>query len=513
MLFAFSFAATCAAADDQEVFYQCFAQQKMDGYRSGPQFCRCVSDLAITRLNPDDYETARTDYSFLGRLGAQAIAKLQQEQPLTPYEGRSSRIFDDCRACKGKNTERCLPELRQARLWSDFQALATNLRYGYFELAQRSNSYRRFFTDMTLIASSACKGTGTIQFPTDYWTEELNEHYVTVDESPKIRMDRRTREPFLSYVEEWGLTMFTDSTIDFFESMMQGEFSVRPYGEVLWLIQLRQSLVDLLGNGCAPGTPFYETYRNMIAYELENAPHIPAGRPEGVLMAEAGIDPARLESTIKQRNTAVARERAAAREAGPLFCNWGSVQHPLSDESKGRYHSRDLSDGYRLDLGDQTLHFGLYPIPKRSPTTDGTENGFRGLGLVEGTACVVRVQMVNPSPNGMAFNLLGHAFGSDLYAPCNDVPELAKPLPGLVKLETGPSASASLGFYLREAPWARQSSASCAQDGVIVAERARLPTSTTERLRAFEREVLSQATSTYDRSHIAPEGFWKRVQR
>ncbi|MEL7025020.1 MAG: hypothetical protein AAGL69_14895 [Pseudomonadota bacterium] len=506
LIVSFSAGTNTAAADDQEIFYQCFAQQKVDGYTS-PEFCRCVSDLSINRLNPEDYSLAVADYRHINQLQRNLTSSQQSGTPLSDYEDKAGRIISDCIPCQQSGSLDCVAELDQGRLWSDYQAIAANLRNGHFDRIRTGRSYSRFFADTSIIATNFCKP--IIEYPMEFWTETENSDGIVISSTTPIRIDSRLEENYGRHVAVWADEAVSNSFEDFCQSLQRREISFRPINEALWMIQLRQGLANYLGAGCATGDTFHDTYKNMILFELGEAPRIPANRGKPVGMAIDGIDKGRLERAMAAITQRQKERQAALTQTGPLNCHWESNWDGPSTISG------DPAGTYKTEIHGETLFFALYPRADLAAQGPGVVAAYQGLGVIDGTQCIVTVSLGPVLKGTGRFTLFGHSNQSTMGL-CEDTNVFRTKMRGSERFTASglngvaaSSESNSFEFKIDKVPWISQSEGQCDRDATIRIQPHDMPRHALDAVKEFETSVLRVDSS--NATKLPPDGFWRSI--
>lgn len=498
------FTLASAAEGDQTIFYNCMAKSDANGVDIDARFCQCANDRAKEVLNTEDFARAVRDYEYLQTLANNASGS----EPYS-YERYAGLIFDDCRRCKEGGYVDCLPPDGEGGFVSDYEAMAVNFEDAQFDLIERTTRFEEFAVDLINIYGAAC--TEYVRNPIEIWIETINQDGEIVQSTDRLRLDRRYHEKYADYAKRSSARAIARHEADVARSRRVGRLPTEAFGEVFARVDRRSRLAALLGTSCAPGSRLDRAYRNLLSYEISDPVVQPNAAPRR--MTYGVRDAARLEALTAKFRAAREATMASNRSKLPLRCTWssdevnGSVLPPVKAGEFVAYNERheEYAGAYRVKLGDESVVFGLYPMSKRAKP--GALVGLFGLGVIEGTGCVLTVNV-----NGQVGYQGSLGFHLSTKSPSNITACRATTLlrrtsaKFFVKFE---QPGDPLRVYPTSAPWTTNGAGACAEE-VKTLEPAPLPLEVRDILAAYDQEHMAAQRPSHQDLR-APVGFWDSV--
>jgi len=499
--------ATASAADDgQTIFYDCMANSQANGVALDARFCQCANDRAKDVLNEEDLTRAARDYSYLQTLSDNASGS----EPYS-YERYAGLIFADCIRCKQGGYVDCLPPDGDGGLVTDYEAMAVNFEDAQFDLIERTTQFEEFAVDLINVYGAAC--TDDVRNPIEIWIETINQDGNVVQSTDRLRLDSRYQAKYENYAEQSSARAIGRNEADVTRGRQIGRLPTGAITEVFARVDRRSRLAALLGSSCAPGSRLDRAYRNLLSFELGDPVVRPAGAPRR--MTPGVRDSARLEALTAKLKSEREATLANNRSSLPLTCSWspdevnGSVLPPVKAGEFVPYGERheEYAGAYRVELGDESVVFGLYARSKRA--NPGVQVGLFGLGVIEATGCVLTVTMNT---------LVGYQ--GQLTLDAARKPQSNIDACRATTLFRRTSAAFFVTFeqpgdplrvYPTSAPWTTMGSGACTEE-VKVLEPTPLSRQVGDILATFDQQYM--APQSRSRSDLrAPVGFWDSVSQ
>jgi len=258
-----------AQNDKDAIFYECYGRTlAVDPSRNENEirdFCQCQNDMALKRMTPSDWEKYSKDY----------LAFLNLDNDLSQYNQNSyeqsiALINNDCIICKEKKYKGCLRNAENEMNPEIVKGIASNFRYGHFNMIKRNIDYANFFIDLISVYSDQCGHTitsGMRFFTTDKYGNELKDKPQTIVEDKYV-------EAYKRYLEQSVFHFGTSVTEDIFHSLSEGKMPSFGTEQTIAKIGSEAVLRNYVGNECGVNTALGRIYDNLYLFETNQTPII-----------------------------------------------------------------------------------------------------------------------------------------------------------------------------------------------------------------------------------------------
>lgn len=380
-----------AAQDENGIFYECYARSLAGKFESSRQHCQCQNDMALKKMSPADWDRYSKDYDAFRELMSSA-SKFKPNS----YGKVLALINDSCIACKNrnKNYKGCLRSDPDALSPEKAVALATNLRYGQFDLVARDAAYSQVFLDVVSTYSDHCRA--KITKGTRYWSEDQDGQ----QQGKETIVDHRYTQAFESHGSRSTMNFVADA-VGGLDAVLQGEIPSFGLERTAKMLASTQAMRGYVGSSCEDQSALTRVYENLYRYEQGQSPLlVPGGEKERV--SWGANDAVRLQALVEFHKQDKATQDAKRLAEGPLRCELSQTQLAGALSAKPeRYQGADHGGSYNLQLNQEFYELAFYPYSMvRDTGSKPSHSQAVGFAYEQSSGCTYN--MVFGSANSMS---------------------------------------------------------------------------------------------------------------
>lgn len=499
-----------ALQDENAIFYECYARSLAGKFESSRNHCQCQNDMALKQMSPTDWDRYSKDYDAFRKL----LSSASKFEP-NSYGKSLALINDSCIACKNKNKnyKGCLRGDSNVLSPEKTVALATNLRYGQFDLVASDAAYSQVFLDVISTYSDHCRA--KITKGTRYWTEDQNGQR----QGGETIVDYRYTEAFEKHGSRSTVNFVADA-VGGLDAVLKAEMPDFGFGRTASMLASTQALQGYVGTSCLDQSPLTRVYENLYRYEQGQPPLlVPGGEKERI--SWRANDSARLQALVEFHKQDKAAQDAKRVAEGPLRCKLEQTKLARGTPYQPkRYQGEDHGGSYTLQLNQTQYEMVFYPYSMvRDYGSNKPPNAAIGFGYEPASGCSYNVRFQSGNSIALKPTRESNKRNNNSCAEVHGYVEYGAPGEPVKWAPRYTVDWPNLAQYCEELSWLRPSKLSAASvavfqrlEGGRYAKELRRQTENLKREALRKRRGFTERQVVYEINEV-PDSFWRSLTR